>query len=159
MKQQKELIRIFMTALFLALGSALLSCEERPTQIEKSGSVENPVIIPESEYAKLDGSAAFFEDRSVGELYNGSDWTILDIDAVVTVTKTNKTRRIRLDCVKAIDVTRDEWKEGDPIRRYEPLAIKPYSTGSLKGSGADFLKDLGKDDVTWTLVSARGYKN
>ena len=152
------MIRIFMTALVLALGSAFLSCKEQPRQLEQSGSAENPVIIPESVYSKLEGSVAFLEEKSVGELYNGSDWTILDIDAIVTVKKTNKSRRIRLDCVKVVEVTRDEWKEGDPIRRYEPLPIKPYSNGSLNGSGADFVKDLGKDDITWILVSARGYR-
>jgi len=143
------------------LGSALLSCKEQtdqPVQIEKSGSAEDPVKIPELEYSKFESSVAFLEDKSVGELYNGTEWTVISIDAVITVTKTQKTRRIRLEGLKIIEVTREEWKIGDPFERYEPQPIKPYSSGSVKGSGSSFMKDLGKEDISWGIVSARGYK-
>lgn len=118
-----------------------------------TGSEKSPVEIPTDDLQKITGKAYIQGDMIKVSLYNGTDWTISDIDINIKLVKANVVRRFRLE------LWGTEWDKDAKIRKPKQFPLKPYTTDELEGQIGDFLGGDASGDWTWEQVSARGYKN
>lgn len=133
----------------------LASCSET-----SKGTRDSPVDLPSKEQEKITGKAYLVnkvfdtKHRLRAEIYNGTDWTLTDVDVVATKAKTQDKRRFRLEIW--------DWEKNTKI------TLQPYSTGEFAGKTGDFLDapkaalldgpETKGDDWSWGIVSARGFK-
>lgn len=139
-----------LSAFLVIFASA--SCES----MKDKGTAERPVDIPKEALTLLDGKVGFSDGRGSGSIYNGSDWVISDIDVLVTKTATNEKRKFRLRSVQKRD--NDKWKVGAPLYLYTDAPLMPFSTSDVEGSSGEFTDGLTKENFSWSMDSARGYK-
>jgi len=119
-----------------------------------TGSEKNPVTIPDDDLQKITGKfSSYSQDGTIRvSFYNGTDWMVSDVDITITLVKTNVVRRFRVELW-------ENQKEGANWKRVQ-VPLKPYTTAELEGQIGDFASGVAsKDDWSWGIVSARGYKN
>jgi hypothetical protein len=138
--------RIILFWLSIAL---LAGCEQK-------GSSSAPIALPEAKVRQLEGTAGVSDGgRAFADIYNGTDWTIVDVDLSVTNIPTGESRRVRLTCYKEVE----EAVPGRSITRTkkESTELLPFSSGSFEGSSGNFLDGLNKEQKSYSIESARGY--
>ena len=100
------------------------------------------------------------------ELYNGTDWTLTDVDVIV--------RHPDADMKKLPNETRDEFQlrilkgatrrfrlelSGEKSEHVNKPTLKPFTTGEFFGDIDDFLEKTDTNTAwSWDIVSARGFK-
>lgn len=132
------------------------SCDSSSGPPVDTGAEGRPVSAPDDILRTLDGKLGFYEGQASGTIYNGSDWVLLDMDVMVTKTKPDEKRKFRL---RFVEKKRNEnFKIGSELYIYSDLPLKPFSSGEAQVSSGDFAEGLKKEDFSWGIVSARGYK-
>jgi len=121
-----------------------------------TGSEKSPVEIPTDDLQKI--TFKFSSASKVGPIkvsvYNGTDWTVSDVDITITLVKTKEVRRFRLVHSEL------EWDKDGKRQNWKQVPLKPYTTGDFEGDIGDFLSGVASpDDWSWGIDSARGYKN
>lgn len=123
---------------------------------EPKGSPSNPVDLPEEAVGELKGTAGVPDGgEAFADIYNGTKWTVVDVDLTVTKVPTGESRRVRLACIKEVK----EAVIGRAFDRTKEVTTEllPYSSGKFKGTSGDFLDGLKKEDKSYSIVGARGY--
>jgi hypothetical protein len=148
--------------LFFLISIALvaISCSK--------GSKDKPVLLGETDLAKITGTASLVFDKFVKvEIYNGTDWTLTDVDVILRHPNDNMkklpnetgtdfqirslkgdTRRFRL-----------ELSDGKSDLHNKPT-LKPFTTGEFSGDLGGFMETVSTNTAwSWELISALGFKN
>jgi len=152
---QKPLLTIIkiVSAFLLLLCS---SCDSSSGPAIDTGAEGRPVNAPDDVLRNLDGKLGFHEGQASGTIYNGSDWVLLDMDVMVTITKPEEKRKFRLRFMEK--KKNENFKMNSELYLYSDLPLKPFSSGEVLVSSGDFAEGLKKEDFSWGIVSARGYK-
>ena len=149
-----------LAAVVLLIGGSLgafVTHQIHVAGIKSKGSIESPVELPKDALTKIEGKAAFSGKTIQGEFYNGTDWTLTDVDVIVTKKKTWDTRRFRVEIWDA----KFEWQKDarSSNATQTKVTLKPYGVSDFKGETGDFLDGVeSKDDKSWSIESARGFK-
>ena len=155
------LIFNFITLIFIAF--ILASCAK--------GSKDKPVLLEQNDLSKITGKMSLYADSRFlrAELYNGTDWTLTDVDIVVlrTVGKGDRLipRRFRLNlcdtagqCFKPFINGEFEENVGD--------FLDPDNTNEIFSAQGDYGVKMVQSEYgettnnmfSWGIVSARGFK-
>lgn len=155
----KNHVAVFsVVGLLIGVGTAMWITPliVKPAQ-EIKGTKDSPVEIPDAALSKFTGSALCIDGVFSAELYNGSEWNLTDVDVSLTLTKKSETRRFRME----IKERRPEWQSGAKIPNVSTtkITLSAYAAGEFQAPVGRFMADVSsKDEYTWTLVSARGFK-
>jgi hypothetical protein len=144
-----------LSALLLLLCASCDTSQEKPLD---TGAQDRPVNVPDDVLTTLDGKLGFYEGEASGTIYNGSDWVLIDMDVEVTKTKSAEKRKFRLPFVEKKNNENRKIGSGTAFYIYPEVPLKPFSSGEVRGNSGDFVEGLKKDDFSWGIVSARGYK-
>ncbi len=141
---------IVRSAIVSLLFLALVACEPK-------GSSTAPIALPDSAVNKLKGTGGIADGgRAFADIYNGTEWTIVDVDFSVTKVPTGESRTVRLTCFQEVE----EPIKGKAFTRKNKVSmeLQPFSSGSFEGSGGDFVDGLTKAEISYSFKGARGYK-
>lgn len=141
----------FLILVFIILAAT--SCSK--------GSKDKPVLLGTKDQSNITGKALISMDTTLkAELYNGTDWTLTDVDIIMQYPEANMKR--------LPNETRDDFMIRNlkgVMRRFRlelrdsKPTLKPFTTGEFFGDIGDFLKNIGTNTVwSWEIVSARGFK-
>ena len=151
---------LIFIAIALFIGSSVSAFVAWKCVNRSKGSAEAPVELPEDAIGKITGKAGMTSSSSKtfeAELYNGSEWTLMDVDVVISKKKSWDKRRFRLE----VQEKKVEWQKdakGPNISKTK-ISLRAYAFGEFEGTVGDFMDDLtSKEDYSWGIVSARGYK-
>lgn len=150
-------LRVFLLAVVLLLFGGGLAAYLTHRIYTGKGTSENPVVLPEHATDKITGKSWFSGKTINSELYNGTDWTLTDVDVAVSNKKKGQERRFRL----AIWDKKVEWQKDarGPNSTKTRVTLIPYATGEFEGDIGDFLDGVEtKEDWSWGIESARGFK-
>ena len=153
--------RIVLTAAVMLLiggGIILLVTDElHVVGVMSKGSPDSPVTLPAGMMRMITGKAGFSGRTVNAEIYNGTDWTLTDVDVVVSNKKKGQERRFRLE----IWDRKVEWQKDArvPTQTKTRETLIPYGTGKFEGDVGSFLDEVETSEHwAWYIESARGFK-
>jgi hypothetical protein len=138
----------FMMKHILLLGFivfSLFGCQSK-------GSKDNPADLPASVLKKLEGPASVNGGQALADIYNGTNWNIVDVDIDITNLENGESRRVRLTTHKIVK----DIKSGTIIK--EAAELLPYSSGQFEGTCGNFLDGVKPEEKLYNIVGARGYQ-
>lgn len=117
------------------------------------GSPSRPVQLPRSELRKIRGTAEILRLEGITPynsfsptLYNGTEWTLIDVDIELRWNSSN--RIFRFQCSRINPVTKTVEDEQMPA----------YSTVKPSAEDGNFLAEAKDGEWSWQIVGARGFK-
>lgn len=115
---------VLNVVVFALTGIITTSCSK--------GSKDSPVVLSAGDQLKITGKAYFTGKVLKADLYNGTDWTLSDVDVVATkksgdqrrptksVARTGADARFRLSCARPeANLTVGDLTELDRVLRFE----------------------------------------
>lgn len=114
---------------------------------KSNGSSSAPIELSAPEVRQITGTISVIDGgQGFADFYNGTNWTIVDVDILVNNIPKGESRRMRMTCYKVVNSNKKATSE-----------LMPFSSGTFEGTCGDIANGLEKGEISYTIKGARGY--